>query len=149
LVRTKTYLHLVVSTIAPQLQPHYHSSSNGLITTSLIQSAQEDEGAISSILFHASLHADVQNSQKNTWSPSTLYYHGRTVRILQERLRSRDHVASDSSICMVAFLAASGNITGDIAPTRSHWTALRTMLDMRGGWEVLGWNGALAHIIQM
>jgi hypothetical protein len=50
---------------------------------------------------------------------------------------------------MVAFLAASSNITGDVALASDHWTALQTLLEMRGGSASLGWNGALALILQM
>jgi hypothetical protein len=65
-----------------------------------------DVGLLTAILFHASVHTDTV--RRRSWNESTLYYRGEAIRIINERLKDPEAAISDSSIAMVAFLAASG-----------------------------------------
>lgn len=149
LIKTVTNTRVVVYNIAPQLIPLHNAASRNILNSFLTHMVQEDYGAISSILFHASLHADRQRGPPTQWRRSTLYFRGETIRVLIEQLKANENVASDSSICMIGFLAASGNITGDIGAEDGHWNALRTMIDLRGGAHNLGWKGVLGLMLHM
>jgi hypothetical protein len=71
----------------------------------LARHALQERGIITTILFHASLHADTLRDEP--LSPSTLHYRGEAIRLLNQRLRDSKDAASDGSIAMVAFLASS------------------------------------------
>lgn len=96
----------VVGVIATQLQPGDVTLAGKTLYNCLVQAALEDKGAISSILFHASLHAD--SYRGGQWSPSTAYHFGQTIRLLNEKLGDEREAASDAALCMVGFLAGSG-----------------------------------------
>jgi len=94
--------HTVTRHIAYQLYPVARNTLNGLFACA----ASEDSGATSSMLFHAGLHFDYQRGRK--LSRSTIHYYGETIRATRNSLAAREEMPSDSTICMVAFLAASG-----------------------------------------
>ncbi|KAF2471677.1 uncharacterized protein BDR25DRAFT_342371 [Lindgomyces ingoldianus] len=137
--------HHFVHRIAPKLQPVGSNLSRISINYFLARQILEDSGLLSTVLFHAGLHTDALSGK--LWSAPTLYHHGETVRILNERLRSPQNAISDSSVAMVGFLAASGNITGDTQSDMAHTQALQDMIRMRGGLSNLGWQGVLAMLL--
>ncbi|OAL49302.1 hypothetical protein IQ07DRAFT_645272 [Pyrenochaeta sp. DS3sAY3a] len=136
-----------VSEIAPKLQPAVSKMNNNIINSIFARTALADPGLLATILFHAGVHSD--SLYGRPWSQSTLHYRGETIRILNDRLQSSEEAISDSSVAMVGFLAASGNITGDVAADQLHTIALKRMISLRGGLSSLGWEGALAMLISV
>lgn len=124
-------LHHFVNQIAPQLQALGVTPVRNPIVTSFFPYTMQDPGTAAAVLFHSSIHLD--RLQRRSWSPTTLHYQGETIRALQEELTYQDTERRIRCLTMVAFLAAAGNITGDVGADRVHKDALKTMAQMCGG----------------
>ncbi|PSN67919.1 hypothetical protein BS50DRAFT_620361 [Corynespora cassiicola Philippines] len=133
--------------IVPQFQPLFTSHDPAPVNAFFVRNVLRSTPCLSSILFHAGIHYDTYRNR--LWSTSTLYHRGELIRNLKERLNSPNEKSSEQSLCMVGFLASTGNITGDVTADSAHWEALQTMIKLRGGMSKLGWNGSLGILLQI
>ncbi|CAI6311503.1 unnamed protein product [Periconia digitata] len=144
-------LHHFVTVITPALLPFGDGRNLQTFNEVFIQSVQQDRGATASMLFHAGYHHDHLTGTKG-WSRHTTEFYSESLHIVSERLNvvNKEKVG-DELVCMVAFLAATGNINGpdQNALDKPHMTALQTLIGLRGGIRSLGWGGSLALIIQI
>ena len=124
-------LYHFINHIAPQLLAFGSPPSRNPIVTSFFPHAMQDPSSKAALLFHSGIHLD--RLQRRSWSPTTLYYQGKTIRAVQEELTYLDSGVSIRCLTMVAFLAAVGNITGDVVADRTHKRALEIMVRACGG----------------
>lgn len=130
--------------ILPLLNPLGTKDSNPL-TAEWAQHGLIDPVLFESILFHSSVHLDLVHQRP--WSANTIYHRGEALRLLNDRLQSAEALTDDSIIAAVELLASTGNITGNVEDDRVHKEALAKMVELKGGADALGWDGALAMLL--
>ncbi|KAE8447096.1 hypothetical protein EG329_011080 [Mollisiaceae sp. DMI_Dod_QoI] len=133
--------------IAPMIQPLGINNHLNPVNTQWARHAMTDPALFHGVLFHASVHVNFR--QGEPWSATTLFHRGETIRLVSERLNSSDDLVTDNTIAAVGWVAAEGNITGNIEGNQIHWDAIGQMLKARGGLEPLGWNGALELLLTL
>ncbi|KAK7183661.1 hypothetical protein PSPO01_10319 [Paraphaeosphaeria sporulosa] len=120
-----------INHIAVQLQPAGTPKECNAITTCLVPQALQHTGFTTSMLFHSGAHLDALLNRP--WTRTTLFYRGETIRHIKEHLSSGGSESNDSLLAMVAFLAAEGNVNGDVNSDHLHTRAVQTMVQIRGG----------------
>ncbi|KAJ5363608.1 uncharacterized protein N7496_009321 [Penicillium cataractarum] len=116
------------------------------LRSSFISNALTDPCLFHSTLYLASAHLDTMRGTHN--NQITLYHHTKTVRLLNTRIASGD-VVDDGTIASVLLLLMSGTVEKESGAAEAHREALLRMVDMRGGFDKLGFDGVLSEMIQM
>lgn len=102
-------------------------------------------------LFHANLCLVAQHRRvtRETFHPQSYYWHrGEAIRIISDRLRTKDEATSDATISAVAILSNADN--HGLWPShvqQSHIEGLARLVELRGGLEMMTASKQIKRVI--
>lgn len=107
--------------------------------------AMLDTTLFCSTLTFAAVHLDVLTGRRDNLK--LLFHKSRTIKSINEKIRSPGNALSNASIGAVAMMAATEIMLGNAAELKIHMNALTKMVYLRGGLQQLGWSGVLHMFI--